>query len=382
MIITYFRSSSYNNWDFCQMQYFITYVLGWSSPSGQKAEQGTIVHKVLECLASMKKSIQSDPNCLSIEDEHLGLIHFSEKALLERIKLTDSKVDEVNKSRRNKQTYISPGFIKSGHERVGEKLVEEIFERSFDHYTSKSIHKWQPAHRRDCLNYVWMALDYKKGIFDPRLRDIVDTEPHFDIEIDRPWAKFDYVTPTGEEISGNLAIKGTIDLITRVDDGILEIVDWKTGQRLDWANKSRSRDIPKKTYEKLCKDPQLMLYYYASKHLYPDEKHIMATMFFVRDGGAFSVCLEDLHMEELENMLEHRYREIRNSVNPKLISPNHADMKCKYLCAFAKNKFANSDLDNMCHHVRNEIDEKGIDFVTLQYTKPGHKIGNYEAPGE
>ena len=41
MIVTYIRSSSYGNYDFCQMQYFMTYVLGYRSESGKKAQQGT-----------------------------------------------------------------------------------------------------------------------------------------------------------------------------------------------------------------------------------------------------------------------------------------------------------------------------------------------------
>ena len=48
MIVTYIRSSSYNNYDYCQMQYFITYVLGHQSISGKKAQLGTIVHKAME----------------------------------------------------------------------------------------------------------------------------------------------------------------------------------------------------------------------------------------------------------------------------------------------------------------------------------------------
>ena len=58
MIVTYIRSSSYNNYEYCQMQYFITYVLGHRSISGKKAQLGTIVHKVMECLSSCKKHLQ------------------------------------------------------------------------------------------------------------------------------------------------------------------------------------------------------------------------------------------------------------------------------------------------------------------------------------
>ena len=45
MIVTYIRSSSYNNYDFCQMQYFLTYVLGYRSDSNKKADLGTMAHK-------------------------------------------------------------------------------------------------------------------------------------------------------------------------------------------------------------------------------------------------------------------------------------------------------------------------------------------------
>ena len=55
MLVTYIRSSSYNNFEYCQMQYFMTYVLGHQTVSGKKAQLGTVVHKVMEDLAGCKK---------------------------------------------------------------------------------------------------------------------------------------------------------------------------------------------------------------------------------------------------------------------------------------------------------------------------------------
>ena len=82
MIVTYIRSSSYNNYDYCQMQYFITYVLGHRSISGKKAQLGTIVHKVMECLASCKKELQDNPaKSMSITDDAVGEIKFTERKL-------------------------------------------------------------------------------------------------------------------------------------------------------------------------------------------------------------------------------------------------------------------------------------------------------------
>ena len=80
MVITYIRSSSYNNYEYCEMQYFITYVLGHQSISGKKAQLGTIVHKVMECLASCKKRLQYRENKqMSITDDALGKIKFSKR---------------------------------------------------------------------------------------------------------------------------------------------------------------------------------------------------------------------------------------------------------------------------------------------------------------
>ena len=82
MIVTYIRSSSYGNYDFCQMQYFMTYVLGYRSESGKKAQLGTTCHKVMECLASCQKELQDNPaKSMSIVDDAVGEIKFTEKKL-------------------------------------------------------------------------------------------------------------------------------------------------------------------------------------------------------------------------------------------------------------------------------------------------------------
>ena len=57
-------------------------------------------------------------------------------------------------------------------------------------------------------------------------------EPHFDIPIDEPWAKFTY-EKDGKMVEG--CRSSTIDLVTKLDDETIEVVDWKTGRRLDWA---------------------------------------------------------------------------------------------------------------------------------------------------
>ena len=215
MLVTYIRSSSFNNYSYCQMQYFLTYVLGHQSTSGKKAQLGTVVHKVMEVLAGCQH-LQQDGKKMLLADDALGDIKFNRKKL------------------------------------KSEDFVNDILQQSFDWYTSNCTHKYTKSDYKFCKELTWEAIEYNNGLFDPRNRKIVAAEPHFDIEIEEDWAKFDYEMPDGQKITGNLAIKGTIDLVTEVDDGIIEVVDWKTGRRLDWATGEE------KTYEKLCSDPPII----------------------------------------------------------------------------------------------------------------------------
>lgn len=376
MIITYFRSSSYNNWDFCEMQYFLTYVCGYQFAAGKKADKGTITHKALEVIAGIARELQIDENATIYHDDAIGEVSFDKESVFEKSWFSTDEVDDILASRRNKQTYKSENtyMVKYGHTRMGVKLVEDIFERCYNYYVGNTAHKWYPADKRDCLNWVWMALDFNNGQFDPRNRTIHAPEQKFDIVIEEDWARYHYMV-AGKEYVGHLAIKGTIDLITRIDEDTLEVCDWKTGQRIDWAHGGE------KTYEKLCKDPQLMLYFYALRRLYPDVKNIIMTIFFIRDGGPFSICLSSADMIKVERMLEKRFNEIKASTKPELQDPRQKDFKCTKICPFYKNKFVENDPLNMCRRAEITIKEVGIEQATEEMMNPEHKIGTYHAPG-
>ena len=88
------RSSSFSNWDFCQQQYFLNYVLGIPRSSGKKALKGTVVHKVLECLANIKKDIDNKKSINYVDSElgKLGSINAEELYL--KTALTNEEVDK------------------------------------------------------------------------------------------------------------------------------------------------------------------------------------------------------------------------------------------------------------------------------------------------
>ena len=347
MIVTYIRSSSYNNYDYCQMQYFITYVLGWRGDSGRRAEQGTMVHKVMEVLAALKKYKQENPKAriLKTIDDAIGEVKVGTKKFYE------------------------------------DEFVEELLQRSYEAYKKDSVNTWQPSHYKEVVKGAWLFLNHNnRKDFDPRYRNVYYTEPHFDIEIEEDWAKFDYEI-NGERVKGRLAIKGTIDLVTQIDDDTIEVIDWKTGRRLNWA----TGEV--KTYDKMMNDPQLLLYFYAMSKMYPQFKYRIMSIFFSKDEEGkydpqpFSLPFGKDDEPRFLEMLRQQVEKIRQNINPKMIDPTHKNFKCRILCHFCKNKFDPKDSENMCKTVYNSLQRDGYDKTVDQYTREGHNIGYYEAPG-
>lgn len=365
MEISFLRSSSIGTWEsFCQHKYYMVYVLGMEDPSNIKTEVGTVVHAVLEILAGMKKSYQDNKK---YEFTHgAGTFTCAPTMFMKPYTLKNEEVDKINKSRVNKDTYKDrDNTVEYGHKRYGVKNVENILDQVYKYYSEKSRHDWGNIEYRNCLNFTWMTLDWHNGEFDPRKRSIIYPEYPFNIEIKKPWAKMQ---------DGNyLRIKGTIDLVTEIDKGVVEICDWKTGARYDWGKATV------KTYEDLMKDPQLMLYYYAARKSMPEYEAIMLTIFFIRDGGPFTLAFDDDVLEKVENNLRKNFEAIRDSKKPILRDRLHKDFQCNKLCGFFKKKIENSCV---CDYISNEIDVYGIDVASRKNRVDGFEVGKYHSPGE
>jgi hypothetical protein len=328
----------------CEQQYFFEYVLGWRGPSNQKADKGTICHKVLEILAIIKKNIQD------------GIPEFE-----------DDLIGKVSTNNYNLDNII--------------ELTYKFYTTNFNH------HKWSDKDFKDCKSWVYKAIEYNNRMFDPRNRDILCPEQHFDILIEKPWAKYSYDSPDGL-LEGYLGLKGTIDLVTKIDNNTIEVIDWKTGKRLDWATGQE------KTPEKLQNDPQLMIYYYAISRLFPEYEHIILTIYFINDGGAFSILFDKSDLLRTEEMLRKKFEIIKQTKKPRL----HQTWMCSKLCHFGKTSFADTHItptieyrDNQhckkdsimtkCEQVKHDIELKGMNEVIKEYRYHNHSFGKYKAPG-
>ena len=336
------------------MQYYMEYVLGWRGPSNKKADKGTIVHKALEVVAVCQKGLQDGKKI--IVDEHIG-----------RVSTSNHKPEYLNK----------------------------VIARVYEYYTSRiPHHTWTARDAKDCQQWVWKALNYNDGMFNPHNRNIVAAEPHFDFTIDADWAKYAY-NVEDEQITGSLAMKGTIDLVTDLGDGVYEVIDWKTGRRLDWATGQQ------KTQSSMFADAQLRIYHYALKHMFPDVSSFLITIYFINDGGAFTLHFQDQDLVETEEMLKQKFEFIKNTDDPKTIRQLDASQswKCSKLCHHGKTTFEDTHVKPLterrvqqrtrhgetmtkCEQTRYMIKKYGMDWVTEHLAHPDHQIGLYQAPGE
>ena len=349
--IVYFRSSSFNTHRTCPMQFYTEYTLGLRGKGGKKADKGTITHKILEICALSKKA----------EQDGIKIIN-------------DSEVGEI----------LTDNY--------DEEYLSNIGARVYQYYTSRlQHHNWTDRDFKDCLSWAWKALKYKDGMYDPRNRNIVEAEPHFDFQIPHDWAAYDYPE---YNLKGNLSLKGTIDLITDVGDGVYEVIDWKTGMRKDWATGKEYNQ------ENLFNNPQLRLYHYACKNLYPDVHTFLITIYFINTGGPFTVHFQDSDIPKTEEMIRKRFEAIKETKEPLTIKQTNPKdcWKCSKICDAGKNTFENTHVDPLvekrvgqftkygdtmtqCEQIRYMIKKKGIDWVTKNYIHPEHVHGKYKAPG-
>jgi len=256
--------------------------------------------------------------------------------------------------------------------------VDELSRSVYDKYIKIfDRHKWTESFYKKIRNSVDFTLNYNGGILNPANRIIIAPEQHFDITIDKDWAKYDY-----GKIKGWLSLKGTIDLVTKIDDNTYECIDWKHGVRKQWHGNANLL----KDYEYFQHDPQLRMYHYVLHKIYPSVDNIIMSIFYPNDGGLFSICWDKKDIEETENMIRKRFEEIKTCARPKC----KKTWKCTKLCHFGKNTFEDTDIEpkymkgqaiTQCEQVELEFQKHSIGEITKKYTMPGYEIDFYQNPG-
>jgi hypothetical protein len=239
---------------------------------------------------------------------------------------------------------------------------------AWHHYTHKndSGHQWTDAEYENCLRWTRDVIEFNGGCFNPLNRDIVCPEQYFDLTIDEPWARYEYVDPfSGKSLVGRLSIKGSIDLITRVAPGVIEYLDWKSGARKCWV-----KNKPKE-YGDLCDDPQLLLYFYALSRLYPDYRSTLVTIFFAQDRMPFTIPFNrETDVPRALDMLRKRFETIRKDGLPHRIMDEPArKWWCGRICHYGRTKYKDTK-DSVCDAVHKDVVNLGLERAMVKHGRP------------
>lgn len=350
--ITYVRSSSYTCHNMCEMKFFSEYTLGWNGPSNKAADRGTIVHKVMEILAGIQLAAQNGEDSFTDENtEYTTSIQGSD--------LSDLDIDDI----------VSTCYY--------------YYTKAFSH------HDWEEKDWTICKKLTHKALDYREGYFDPRNQKILQPEQHFDVPLNFDWAKYEFEID-GETITGQLRLKGTIDLIVELDSNTIEIIDYKTGRKVDWAT---GEEI---TYHNLQKNFQLRQYHLASTILYPQYEHILSTIYYVNHNAPFTLSFGRSDIPETLEMIKTKFERIKNTKIPELTR----SWKCRRFCHQGTSTFEETGVVPLiqtetgdyltkqgetmtkCDQLKYLFKYRPIELIIEHMSKEDYSVTNYKAPGE
>lgn len=339
MEITFFRSSSYNAYELCQMQYYLTYRLGWESPPNHKADKGSIFHAVMETLALCKKYTQLN--------KPLDLSPIKELPEGFGQNLTLKEIDRVK--------------------------IDEILHYIYEAYVAKKRHVYAKKDYNEISGWIDNVLEFRGGIYNPLKLNIVEPESPFELEMKEDWAHYEYKLPDGQLLEGNLGLKGTIDLTLFHTPTLYEILDWKTGVLTDWKAKTKTMH----TFASLSKSFQLHLYHYVLFELYPQLEQSVVTIYYVKHNEPFTFSFDRDNMAQTKEMIKTKFVEIQKNIKP--IRRN--DFFCSRVCHFGKTKHPVYPNETLCSEAYKKICSQGMEKTTLEKMRPNFKLGYYQPPG-
>ena len=287
MKITKCSASAIQTYEHCNFKYYMSRVLNMEDAAGKAALQGTIVHQVFEWMGKLK--------------------------------------------RKNK-THIDP---------------EWLLERSWDMHTAKNPHieirrttsKGEAADFRKCRESVEVILN--DDTYNPyKMENIIDSERWFSVEF--PGEEWE--THEGEQFR----TRGFIDLVRELDKETIEIIDWKTGKRLDFYTRQPIDVL------QLMREIQPRLYHLASCMIYSEYKNIVITFYYTSDGGPVTISLS---LEDIPHTIAAIWAFFKRVEKDTLFRRNRS-WKCR-MCAYNKN--------DICTKVWSDLHTLGSEFVEQKY---------------
>lgn len=255
-------NSAIDTYRFCAFKYYLNYELEIKTSGGKAAIIGNIVHQTFEWMSLLKKK---------------GKIN----------------VDPI-----------------------------WLFDRAWDMYPHKDLRKYttrgESADYKRTKEIIYKIVDDDN--YNPYKLNVIDAEKWF--EIDLPGEEFE-VNDNG--IKKQLKVRGYIDLVHKISDNTLEIIDWKSGKR------DSPFDTTKMDFYGLSKKLQGGLYYLASILLYPQYKNIVLTFYYIADGGPTTISFDESDIPIILSKLYGHFKTIKQDSSVR----RNRSWRCK-MCGYSK----------------------------------------------
>jgi hypothetical protein len=279
-------ASKIKSYKMCPFKFYLEYHLQLGTGTTFAAEQGSMVHVVLEKMGQdVKDGIpKKESNIFNYWMDEV-LYAYQEEGIW---KLSPKALE------REKQC-IGCEYNLDGHCQIANMPIDNFEGCPKDEY-------------EDALWLVQKVLN-DESVNSPLNKKILDVEQLFKIQI-----------PDG---NSNITINGIIDVITELDNDTIEIVDYKTGKYVQ-------------SYNECAKDPQLLIYHLAAKTQWHNYRNFFITIYYLRKKP-LTLSFSPKDEVGTENALKHYWHSIINDQSPKRRCDRwdgsvKYDHVCKYMC--------------------------------------------------
>jgi hypothetical protein len=277
--------------------------LGISQQKKFATEQGNLCHKIYEKIAKAKQAGVKKPKVLRKWVEMLVNVYRRDWGMIDRF----GKLEKLPPL-----WTLSPKAL--AREKTCETCQHFVNNTETCWVAGRKVNDFKGCPKEEFEESAWLM---EKVINDPEFnpihKKVIDTEQ-----------VFAYDLPDEREV---IKVNGIIDLVVKLDEDSIEIIDYKTG-------KTGVYD----PYHSFFEDPQLLIYYMAARKLYEKYKNIFITIHFIKKRtGPMTFAFSDKDEQKIKGMLIARYAAIKNNVFPRrrCDRPNgmvRFDWKCEYMC--------------------------------------------------
>jgi hypothetical protein len=153
----------------------------------------------------------------------------------------------------------------------------------------------------------------------------------------------------------NLVLNGVIDRVDRISGDEIEIIDYKSGQRKEFV--FGSKISPKKELPDFFDDIQVRMYHLAAAEMFPDVQVFLVTIYYLVDGGPYTVAFTRDDLDATRHMIWKRKEEIIKNTDPS----QNKGWWCNKFCHFGTTK--------SCEQIWRQKERFGLSFVTDLYGK-------------